>query len=72
MSILSRLERIREQLDRCGGMLVVFKDGTRRTMDGGDCVHLIMTDPGSVERFESRSKGQGQFPDLLNNLLENT
>lgn len=72
MSILSRLERIREQLDRCGGMLVAFKDGTRRTMDGGDCVHLIMTDPGSVERFESRSKGQGQFPDLLNNLLENT
>ena len=72
MSILSRLERIREQLDRCGGMLVVFKDGTRRTMDGGDCVHLIMTDHGSVERFESRNEGQGQFPDLLNNLLENT
>lgn len=72
MSILSRLERIRELLDRCGGVLVTFKDGTRRTMDGGDCVHLIMTDPGSVERFESRSKGQGQFPDLLNNLLENT
>ena len=27
---------------------------------------------GSVERFESRNEGQGQFPDLLNNLLENT
>lgn len=69
MSILSRLERIRAQLDRCGGMVVVFKDGTRRTMDGGECVHLIMNDPGSVERFEARSKEQGLLPDLLNDLL---
>jgi hypothetical protein len=72
MSILSRLERIRGQIANCGGVLVTFKDGTRRTMDGGDCVHLIMTDHGSVERFESRNEGQGQFPDLLNDLLENT
>lgn len=69
MSILSRLERIRGQIANCGGVLVTFKDGTRRTMDGGDCVHLIMTDHGSVERFEARSKGQGQLPDLLNELL---
>lgn len=42
MSILSRLERIRGQIANCGGVLVTFKDGTRRTMDGGDCVHLII------------------------------
>lgn len=35
-------------------------------------ISLIMSDPGSVARFESRSEGQGQFPDLLNDLLENT
>lgn len=35
----------------------VFKDGTRRTMDGGECVRLMLNDPGSVERFEARSKG---------------
>lgn len=69
MSIISRLERIRGQIANCGGVLVTFKDGARRTMDGGDCVHLIMTDHGSVERFETRSKGQGQLPDLLNELL---
>lgn len=70
MSISSRLERIREQLANCGGMLVVFKDGTRRTMDGVECINLIMGDPGSVERFESYSNGQGLLPYLLNDLLE--
>lgn len=52
--------------------MVTFKDGTRRTMDGVECISLIMSDPGSVARFESRSEGRGQFPDLLNDLLENT
>jgi len=68
-SILSRLERIREQLDHAGGIAVTFKSGMRRIMDGGACIDLVLNDPCSISKFEALGDGNGALPDLLNKLL---
>lgn len=69
--IESRIARLTEQLarDTTSKITVVFADGTRRLMDGGECIDLIMGNTANIGRFEC-GKGCGLLVDLLNGLLE--
>ncbi len=68
-NIHSRLERLMRRIadEHKGNLTVTFADGTRRIMDGGECVNLVYTDTDKIGRFEG---GDGHLADLLNGLLE--
>lgn len=71
MSIDRRIEEIRARITRLAGEKIVvhFKDGSIKLLDGGECVDLVF-DGADVERFEARGDGHGMLPDLLNGLLD--
>lgn len=71
-SIEARIARLMEQLARetTNKITVVFADGTRRLMDGGECIDLIMGNTANIGRFEGGGGGCGCLTDLLNGLLE--
>lgn len=50
-----------------GKLTVTFADGTRRMMNGGECVSLLYTDANKIGWFEG---GDGHLADLLNGLLK--
>lgn len=70
-SIETRISRLMDTLARetANKITVVFSDGTRQLMDGGECIDLVMGDIANIGRFEGGS-GCGILTDLLNGLLE--
>ena len=70
-NIKNRINRLMDALaQEAGGKItVIFADGTRRLMDGGECIDLIMGDTTNIAHFEGGS-GCGRMTDLLNGLLE--
>lgn len=66
-----RIARLMKRLTQAnsGKITVVFADGTRRLMDGGECIDLVMDDAANIGCFEG-GNGCGHLTDLLNGLLE--
>lgn len=71
-SIESRLTRLVEQLvrDGTGKVTVIFADGTRRMMDGGEAVDLVLSQPDNIGRVTATGNRNGLLPGLLNGLLK--
>lgn len=71
MTINSRIDRLMEQLTKesIGKITVVFSDGSKRRLSGGECIDLVAGNTDNIGRFEG-GKGCGLLVDLLNGLLE--
>lgn len=71
MTINSRIDRLMEQLakENIGKITVVFSDGSKRQLSGGECIDLVVGNTDNIGRFEG-GKGCGLLVDLLNGLLE--
>lgn len=70
-SINSRIDRLMEQLakENKEKITVVFSNGSKRQLSGGECIDLVAGDITNIGRFEG-GKGCGLLTDLLNGLLE--
>lgn len=65
------LTRLVEQFvrDSTGKVTVIFADGTRRMVDGGEAVDMVPSQPDKVGRVTATDKRNRLLPDLLNGLL---
>jgi len=69
VNISRRIDRLKSLLVADHGIVATFRNGTRRAMDGGDCIALLQQDQETVRHFEAQAPGYGLFPDLLNALI---
>ena len=72
MTINSRIDRLMEQLakENIEKITVVFSDGSKRRLSGGECIDLVAGNTDNIGRFEGGGKGNGLLVSLLNGLLE--